>query len=450
MQALAQHGGSVVYAGLVGAADGEPNIWMWDLMTAAVTPLATIDRLFLRALATAPDGTLYAVGKEDGPGIHEIDPRTGSHRVLAMPDPHAVQARCLSVTHRYVFVGAGSNLAGGGDASSASVFVVNRRTGECRSLLPPALAADPATRDLAVIGKRLYVGTEGATENGWFAVFSLPDYTMEFAVRTQAKWCANFLKIGRQVYFNGGGLWRYDPATRKYVILPDTDSVVGWGMGHLDGTIVAANDNSQAMVHYQLATRTVESVDLVDAGATPAPQLGMSVAADRQRVYVGGTGSVDLHRLADASVHKLWIPGECKEMVIVDGMLIAGVYSSRGLWAYDPQGQHPPAQLLPLPQEQNRPRALVWDAFHDLLLVGIQSDTLGGGALAVCDLHHQPPRIYVNPLPDLQYPQAVAAADGLAYLGGDNARSGRAKGYLACWDVLRGEARWTFDPGAKA
>jgi hypothetical protein len=50
-------------------------------------------------------------------------------------------------------------------------------------------------------------------------------------------------------------------------------------------------------------------------------------------------------------------------------------------------------------------------------------------------------------MPDLQYPQAVAAADGLAYLGGDNARPGHATGHLACWDILRGEARWMFDPG---
>jgi hypothetical protein len=386
VQALAQHGGSVVYAGLVGAADGEPNIWKWDLTTNEVTPLATIDGLFVRALATAPDGMLYAVGKEDRPGIHVIDPRTGAHRVLAVPDPKAVQALCLSVTDRYVFFGAGSNLAGGGDASSASVFVVNRRTGECRSILPPELAADPATRDLAVIGKQLYVGTVGAAENGWFAVFSLADYTMKFSVRTQAKWCANFIKIGGKVYFNGGGLCRYDIATSKYVTLPNTDSVEGGGLGHLDGTIVTANADRQAMIHYQIATRKVTSVDLVDAGATPDPQLGMSVAADTQRVYVGGTGSVDLHRLANASVRKVWIPGECKEMVLVDGMLIAGVYSSRGIWAYDPRGKLPPTQLISLPQEQNRPRALVWDAFLALLLVGLQSDTLGGGALAVCDL----------------------------------------------------------------
>jgi hypothetical protein len=43
-------------------------------------------------------------------------------------------------------------------------------------------------------------------------------------------------------------------------------------------------------------------------------------------------------------------------------------------------------------------------------------------------------------------PPRRPSAHGLAYLGGDNARPERAKGHLVCWDVLRGEARWTFDP----
>jgi hypothetical protein len=49
------------------------------------------------------DRSCAAIGREDAPGIHEIDPVTGSHRVLAVLDPHAVQVLGLSVTDRYVF-----------------------------------------------------------------------------------------------------------------------------------------------------------------------------------------------------------------------------------------------------------------------------------------------------------------------------------------------------------
>ncbi|MEU0571155.1 hypothetical protein ABZ297_37975 [Nonomuraea sp. NPDC005983] len=445
VQGLAHHNGEVLYAGIVGQRAGEPCIWKWDLKTDQVSSLPVIDGLEVRTLATAPDGTLYAVGKEasSGPGIHEIDPATGAHKVLAVPDPKATQARALAVTETQVVFGAGSNLSGGGDASKATVFLTDRATGESRQILTGEPALDPATRDLAVIGERIYVGTEGSEDKGWFAVYSLANGTLEFQVRSRSKSVKSFIEAGGKIYFDADGLCSYDPATKEYTELPNTGDVGGWGLGHLDGTIVAANSELEAVVHYSIADATSEPVGLAEAGAPVGAQLGMSLAAGHDRIYVGGNGSVVLHK--SGTTTRLGIPAEAKDTEIIGNTLYAGVYNSQGIWSYKPGGEA--KRIIALPQEQNRPQDVIWNQRLSRLLVGIQCDTKGGGSLAVCDLSANTAKLTIDPLPDLQFPRSVATEGTFAYLGGDNPVSTRAKGHLACVDATTSTVVWTLDPG---
>lgn len=455
VQSLAHDPGSnVLYAGIVKNSVGEPNVYAWDLDTDQVSAVATIDSLkAVRALAVAPDGTLYATGRERGsagPAIYSIDVATGAHSVLTTPDPNATQARGLAVTDTHVYFGAGSNLAGGGDASPATVFAVDRSTGAATSLIPAdaPFATDPAARDLAVFGDKLYVGTEGSTESGWFAVFSLSDYSLEFSAQMAFKTVKKFIEADGSIYFDSGGLQSYDPQTQTHTTMPGGGSVGGWGLGCLDGEILAASSAQQAVVHYDLATGETASVDLITAGAPGDAQLGMSLAADRSHAYVGGNGSVDLHDLRTGDSTKVFIPSEAKDMLVHRGRLLAGVYSSQGVWAYDPRENSGPARVVELPQEQNRPQSLSWDESLSRLLVGTQADTVGGGALIVCDVQSGEAEVHVNPLPGGQMVRAVTSHAGRAYIGGEHTGgSGNPRGHLAAWDLRRERELWHLDPG---
>ncbi|MFE7117301.1 PQQ-binding-like beta-propeller repeat protein [Streptomyces sp. NPDC057654] len=446
--------GRYLYAGVVYHGDGDqPNLFVWDLNRPNVPAkaLGRIPGLNVRRLTVAPDGMLYAVGMEADPGIWEIEPATGKITNIGVPDPGATQARAVSASATTVYFGAGSNLSGGGGASRASLFAVDRTTHKMRSILPKELAPAAAIRDLEVIGDRLYVGTEGGTPTSLFAEIDTTDPTTYTVLATEGKTSKLFRRHGDDVYFTAGeGVYRYATGAKKIHPVPHGDADLGelWGLDYWNGSAVVTS-GAGFVGEIDLTAPKLTRTDLTAAGAPAGAELGMSVTAGGGRVYVGGNGSMDVHRLSTGKTVHLDFPGEAKDGVVVGRTLYTGQYSSQGIWTYDPRKGGGPHQAVALPVEQNRPQGVCWDPVHRRLLAGVQCDTEGGGAFAVYDPASGKVKVHVNPFDENQMVRAVTSYRGVAYLGGDNPYSSGPRGEIAAWDPVAGRQLWRLDLGQK-
>lgn len=458
VQALAADGERALYAGIVSAHEtgpgDNPNLYRWDLTDPTDRPdvpgVATIPGLDVRSLAVAPDGVVYAVGKQRRPSLWEYRPDTGEVRLLAVPDPDTTQARGVAATETTVYYGSGSNLLGGAGASRAGLFAVDRATGAVTDILPPALADDPAVKQLAVIGDRLFVGTQG-NPHGHLAVLGLTDPADAQVLAAPGGSVGGFLAGPDGVYLNSGTVLRYADGRLSTVVDTEDGECWGmggrWGLGYSDGEILTVSAYG-AVGHHELRTGRTEYRDLVDAGAPAEPQLGMSLAVGDGVAYVGDNGGIAAHDLASGRTERLLVPGEAKSMLIVEGTLHLAVYNAQGIWSYRPGGA--PVPVAALPPEQNRPQGTAWDPVNRALLVATQNDTGGGGALSVYRPDDGSLAVHRNPFDAYQMVRGVATAGGVAYLGGWNRYRTGPAGELLALDVATGTPLWRSDPGLSA
>ncbi|BAJ27682.1 MULTISPECIES: hypothetical protein [Kitasatospora] len=441
--------GGALYLGVTDAPQAA-NLYRYD---GTVTALGSVPGADVRDVAVAPDGTVYATGRQKGraagPGLYAWSPATGAVTEVASPAPGATQGRAVAATATHAYLGVGSNLAGGGGATRATLFAVDRRTGAVADITPPELRDDVIIRRVTVLGDDLLaVSTEGQPAH--VALLDPADHRVlrSFPV-PGCKSVTNFQRQGDTVWFTStehGVLWRLSLATgaleQLAVPVPDGNS---WGLGRDGGTLAGVTEGGTVWT-LDLATNAVTTRDLIEAGAPGGAQLGMSVAAGGGRVYVGGNGSLALHDLAAGTVRKLPVPGEAKDTVVLDdGTLYLGVYSSQGIWRYRPGSDAVPVREAALPQEQNRPQVVRWDGDSGLLLLGVQADTTGGGSFVTYRPGSGTPAVHVDPLGPGQLVRAVAAGRGQAFLGGDNAKATGPRGTLAGWDPVAGRELWRLD-----
>ncbi|MFF7458871.1 hypothetical protein [Kitasatospora sp. NPDC008115] len=448
VQGSAAHDG-VLYLGVTDAPKAV-NLYRFDPAGGGVRGLANVPGADVRDVAVAPDGVVFATGRQKGraagPGLYAYDPASGVLTEVASPAPGATQGRAVEATATHAYLGVGSNLAGGGGATLASLFAVERATGKVTDITPPDLAADTIVRQITALGDDLLaVSTEGKP-----AHVALLDPATHTVLRSfpvpGTKSVTNFQRLGDTVWFTStehGTVWRYrlgSAGPEAFAVpVPDGNS---WGLGRIGDTLAGVTEGGTA---WTLSTTTgaVTTTDLVAAGAPAEAQLGMSLAARYGRVYVGGNGSLALHDLDAGTVRKLPVPGEAKDAVILDdGTLYLGVYSSQGIWRHRPGVDEVPVQEAKLPQDQNRPQAVRWDAEHGLLLLGVQADTTGGGSFVTYRPGSGRPVVHVDPLGPEQLVRAVAAGHGQAFLGGDNAKATGPRGDLAAWDPVAGRELW--------
>lgn len=450
IQALAADStGRYLYAGILTKADeGKPNIFRWDLSTPdkpAVAVGRTEDR-DIRDLAVAPDGTVYAVGGVPGkaPALWMYDPATGKVTSLGIPDPKATLARTVAATDTTVFFGAGSTLGGGDGASKASLYAYDRKAGTFSNVTPPEMEKDPSLRDLLVVGDRLVVSTAGSTEPAKLAVMDLADLSSYSVTPTTGKVVKNLTANGDTIYFaTDAGLHSYSTATKSVAPVAFDGGDLGeiWGLDYADGTLTAVSGYA-FVAEIDVATGTSVVTELGPAGAPVSPQATMGIAADHRYVYVGGNNGIARHDLRNGKVVILRAPGEAKDAQVLDGVLYTGQYSSQGIWTYDPMRDKQPHQLAAFPSEQNRPLDVCYDAVNELLLVGAQSDTEGGGSLWTYSTKTGKKAAYINPVDGNQLVRAVATRDGVAYLGGDNPTTQGPRGTLVAFDPVAGRELW--------
>ncbi|ATL31189.1 PQQ-binding-like beta-propeller repeat protein [Streptomyces formicae] len=445
--------GRYLYAGVLTKADeGRPNLFRWDLRSpdeAAVGIGRTEDR-DVRELAVAPDGTVYAVGGVPGkaPALWRYDPGTGKVTGLGVPDPKATLARAVAATDTTVFFGAGSVLGGGGGASRASLYAYDRAAGTFTDITPPELKKDPSIRELAVFGDRLVVSTSASTGRAQLAVMDLADLTSFSVTPTDGTVAKNLTSDGDLVHFAGdAGLSSYSMATRTITPLaydgPDLGEI--WGLDHTDGALVVVSGYG-FVGEIDTASGASVITELGPAGAPVSPQTAMGIAAEGRYVYVGGNNVVARHDLRrPGKAANLRAPGEAKDAEVLDGVLYTGQYNAQGIWAYDPADDEQPHQVARFPSEQNRPLDLCYDAVNELMLVGVQSDTEGGGSLWTYAPKTGEKSAFVDPVDETQLVRAVATRDGVAYLGGDNPTTKGPRGTLVAFDPVAGREHWRVD-----
>ncbi|MFD4026613.1 hypothetical protein ACFWRV_24335 [Streptomyces sp. NPDC058576] len=445
--------GRYLYIGLLVKADqGKPNLFRWDLTTfdrPAVAIGRTGDR-DIRDLAVAPDGTVFAVGGVPAkpPVLWQYDPGTGAVTDLGAPDPKATLARAVAATDTTVFFGAGSVLSGGSGASKASLFAYDRQSRAFTSIVPKEMEKDPSLRELAVLDGKLIVGTSGAVDPAKLAVIDLEDFSSYTVVNSEGTVIKSFAADAERIYFaSESGVEAYTKADGTISPVEFTGPDLGeiWGVDHNDGklTVVSAYG---FVAEIDVAARTSVVTNLQEAGAKAGPQAGMGIAAGRGYVYLGGNGAISRRDLKTGEVVNLLAPGEAKDAEVIGGVLYTGQYNAQGIWRYDPSRRRQPQQAAKFPGEQNRPLDTSWDPDNKLLLVGVQSDTEGGGALWTYSPKTGKSASYVNPIDDVQLVRAVANRDGIAYLGGDNASKEGPRATVVAVDPVDGKERWRVDP----
>ncbi|MFB7936587.1 PQQ-binding-like beta-propeller repeat protein [Streptomyces sp. NPDC056049] len=443
--------GRYLYAGILTKGDeGRPNLFRWDLTTPD-KPAEGVGRTEdrdIRDLAVAPDGTVYAVGGIPGkaPALWMYDPATGKVTKLGVPDPKATLARAVAATDTTVFFGAGSTLAGGDGASRASLYAYDRATGTFSDVTPPEMEKDPSLRDLVIAGDRLVLGTAASTEPAKLAVMDLADLSSYTVAPTTGKVVKNLTANGDTLHFaTDAGLYSYSTATKVISPVPfDGDLGEIWGLDHVGGTLTVVSGYG-FVGEIDLATGRAVVTDLGQAGAPVTPQTTMGIAADHRYAYVGGNNGIARHDLRTGKVLNLRAPGEAKDAEVLDGVLYTGQYSSQGMWTYDPAKGGQPRQLAAFPSEQNRPLDVCYDPVNELLVVGVQSDTEGGGSLWTYAPKTGRKTVHVNPVDATQMVRAVATRDGVAYLGGDNPTTQGAPGTLVAFDPVAGRELWRLD-----
>ncbi|GAA1896727.1 hypothetical protein GCM10009837_18530 [Streptomyces durmitorensis] len=453
IQALAaDKDGKYLYAGILTKGDeGKPNLFRWDLSTPdkpAVGVGRTEDR-DIRELAVAPDGTVYAVGGIPGkaPALWMYDPADDKMTNLGIPDPKATLARAVAATDKTVFFGAGSVLSGGGEASKASLYAYDRAKGTFSNVTPPELQKDPSLRELAVVGDRLVVGTSGSTQPAKLAVLDLADLSSYKVKTTEGKVVKNLTAKGDVIYFaSDAGLYSYSAATQALAPVefdgPDLGEI--WGLDHADGKLTVVSGYG-FVGEIDTAAGTSVITELGKAGAPLSPQTAMGIAADDKYVFVGGNNVITRHELGTDTVVNLRAPGEAKDAELLAGVLYTGQYSSQGIWAYDPSDDKQPHQIASFPSEQNRPLDICHDPVNRLMLVGVQSDTEGGGSLWTYSPKTGKKRAFINPVDDIQLVRAVATREGIAYLGGDNPTTKGPRGTVVAFDPVVGKELWRID-----
>ena len=442
--------GRYVYAGVLqNAAGPQPNLYRWDVTTPQepAVPIGRIGNRNVRALTVAPDGHVFAVG--DGgptpPPLWEYDPGTGQVTDLGSPDPSATGARAVAATDTTVFYGGGTLFGGG--AAKAGLYAYDRATGASTNITPAEMQNDPSIRELAVFDDTLMVGSAASTEQSKVAAMDIGDVTSYSIATSIGKTAKKFAMIGDTVYFaNEAGLMSYAPASGAIEQLSFDGPSLGeiWGVD-VRGDRLVVTSAFGFVAEIDPAAGTSVITDLVTAGAPASPQAAMGLAAGLGSVYVGGTGAIAHHDLAAGSVEYLRAPGEAKDAISVGGVLITGQYSSQGIWRYDPTDGLPLSQAADFPGEQNRPQDVHWDDVNKLALVGVQSDTVGGGSLWTYDPATGQSDMLLNPIDAQQYVRAVTTRDGVAYLGG-GLQNADGPGTVVALDPVSGEEAWRVAP----
>ncbi|WP_404429917.1 hypothetical protein LG299_10390 [Microbacterium lacus] len=441
--------GRALYIGTLRTDDDTgASVHRWDLTTPSTpaVPLASTGDRDIRDLAVAPDGKIYVAGggePTNPPSLWEVDPATGAVTNWGIPDAGATIAQAVAATASTVYFGTGSVLAGGA-GSLAKLFAFDRTTRTFIDILPSEFSAAVSVTSLSVLDDLLGVGLKGPGKS------VLINLTTPTTYETIPQTGVKLRRRGDDIYYiKVPSVMAYSRVTKKITNLQTRNLDTLWGLDLVGDRLVGASAYG-FVAEVDPATKTSSLTELLDVGAPADPQSVMGIAAGAGSVYVGGTGAMSRLDLATGLKTHLRMPGEAKDGVIVGGVLYTGQYNSQGIWRYDPASGQPPAQVVAPTTGQNRPLDVCWDAVNGLVLLGAQNDTGGGGSFTTYHPASGASTTTVNPIDSRQMVRAVATADGIAYLGGDNIYVDGPRSTIVAWDPIARAELWRIDPGLPA
>jgi len=447
IQALAADpDGNWLYIGMLRRDDDTgTNLYRWHLRNPkqAVQALPATGDRDVRALTVSPDGVVFVAGggqTQNPPSLWAYDPASAQTTSWGIPDPGATIAQAVAATGTHVYFATGSVLAGGGNASHGRLWAYDRSIRAAVDILPAEFASCDSVSALGLVGDLLAVAPHGLGKTALLRIDDPSSYTVI------PKTGAQYVRKDDTIYFvKVPNVWAWNLTTRKLVQMETDNLGTLWALDVYGDTLVGPSANG-FVAQIDIAARTAQTFDLAAAGAPAGPQLGMGIAAGGGVVYSGGTSTLAAHTLATGAVSNIILDGEAKDAVIVDGVVYTAQYNSLGMWAYDPSSGQPPRQVVALPAGQNRPLDITWDAVNGLVLMGVQSDTKGGGCFATYEPSTGRAVSRVNPIDAQQMVRAVATADGVAYLGGDNIYPTGPRSTVVAVDPRTGTELWRLDP----
>ena len=447
IQALdADPDGNWLYIGMLRRDDETgTNLYRWHLRNPkqAVQALPATGDRDVRALTLSPDGIVFVAGggqTQNPPSLWAYDPATEQTTSWGVPDPGATIAQAVAATDSHVYFGTGSVLAGGGTASRGRLWAYDRSTRTPVDILPAEFAGSDSVSAVELVGDLLAVAPHGL---GKTVLLQLDDPTAYTAI---PKTGAQYTRKDDTIYFvKVPNVWAWNLTTKKLIQMETDNLGTLWALDVYGDTLVGPSANG-FVAQIGIATRTAQAFDLVAAGAPAGPQLGMGIAAGGGVVYTGGTATLAAHALATGAVTNITLDGEAKDAVVANGVVYTAQYNNLGMWAYDPSSGQAPRQVVALPAGQNRPLDIAWDDASGIVIMGAQSDTKGGGCFATYEPATGRSASRVNPIDAQQMVRAVAVADGVAYLGGDNIYPTGPRSTIVAVDPRTGSELWRLDP----
>lgn len=424
---------AAVWLGMFGAR-GARNLYRFGTRGRDLRAVASLDALYVWALATAPDDTV--VGALDPAAVVTYD---GEVDLLGGFAPGEL-LRSVAATRAAIWVG-------GGRDGRATLRTIDRGTGTRRDRLPPALAGDQNVYTL-VADRGLVVGGTRGPGNTDAALFLLDGDTPPVIVRLRGEQVVDAIALARNrrtVYATArasGALYRYERGgalQRLAVPVRGSETRQAFARGrHVVGT-------SAPGLVWRVDTRTGKTtvIDLLAHGLRGRPMLPQSIAAGAGRVAVGGNFGLQVRVVGSSGVSRAFVPGEPKDMVYAGSTLWLAVYPVGELWRLDDGA---PARAAQLPPEQNRPQTIIHHAPTGELIVSTAADRIGGGGLHRFDPATGTLRSVIDPLGPGQHPAGLAVIGATLFIGGSGADAS-----LLAWDLLANRALWemaAFAPGA--
>lgn len=408
-------------------ARGQDNVYR---VREEVRALAALDVDYTWDLAVERPGRL--VGVTGPPGLYRVDAASGEVTTEPLPVEGVRLTRSVTATAAGVVIG-------GAGTDGALLALLDGR--DSRDLLPAGLAGHHDVYALAAAGGRVAVGTTGPDRRDpAVGLVDLADGTA-VTVTLPGETLVDQLCVHRGTVYASvrpsGAVLAWTPGTPPRRLAVPVPGAETRALALADDRLVGVSTTSEIFtVHPDDGEATV--LDPREHGLGRHPERPQSVGAGGGAVVVGGSFTVHVHRPAAGAHRDEFVPGEPKDIAVVGSTAYLGVYPVAEVWAL-PLEAGAPRLLARLPRAQLRPLSLAWDAAGGRLLV-TTTDDAGRGMLHLVDPDGGTATSLHDPLVAGEIAYGMAAAGGLAYLGGSGGSPS-----LGAFDLAERRLRWRTD-----
>jgi hypothetical protein len=411
-------------------------------------------------ISVAPDGTLYAGGKQAN--VYEVDPDTGEVEGLGRMAETEKYAYDVFATEESVYVGVGNT-------DNSGLYEIDRASGTVERRLVEGISdfirkIDHNERYLLCHGNsdRTFVvdrrSKSADSFDRYHAVEPLPGEaaiadgtsSMVYYPAWQEEMAENWRSDHLATEYDTPGLYSYDVETREHARVGELpEAVATYGLNYRSGTIsdgvyAAVQNDAGNLLTADVQTGDGQVVDLEAAGMTPTPATNQAIGEFRGQPVTSRNAGFFLYDVEEGTVQEVEISGEAKQLVTVDDTLYIGVYTGAEFWKYD--GSE--AVKLGQAAGQTRPQAMVHNEATDTIVMGTQPgySKETGGAISILDRATEEVTTHKNVIENQSI--SALASDGSTVYAGSNTRRGSGtdpvaeEAVLAAFDVETGTKEW--------